>query len=197
MSLLFSLLFAHQRYNLLNSCLMDFFLLIKNGRLAFLMEWIITQQGEKLDHISYVSVFKDIRQEWATLQQEQQEQRQLLLQQQRQQEEQEQEQEQDREERGAEIEGEEQAENIEDEDSLTADTTQPGQINVATDSETESALTEVLTDETEADAEAEANDEDVVSSSRAHNSNSDGDDADDQHASTGMAPVYFFFFIVS
>ena len=43
---------------------MDLFLLIKNERLTLLMDWMMAEEGERLEALTYVGVFKGMRDEW-------------------------------------------------------------------------------------------------------------------------------------
>ena len=65
LSQLFVLFHANERYNLLNSSLIDLFLLVKADRLAVVMDAMVEAEGERLERVSYVSVFAGLRQEWA------------------------------------------------------------------------------------------------------------------------------------
>ena len=61
---LFVLFYSNERYNLLNSSLIDLFLLIKADRLVLVMDEMMQAEGERLEHVSYVNVFAGIRYEW-------------------------------------------------------------------------------------------------------------------------------------
>ena len=65
LSQLFVLFHANERYNLLNSSLIDLFLLVKADRLVVVMDAMVEAEGERLERVSYVSVFAGLRQEWA------------------------------------------------------------------------------------------------------------------------------------
>ena len=61
---LFLLFYSNDRYNLLNSSLIDLFLLIKADRLVLVMDEMMEAEGERLERVGYVNVFSGIRYEW-------------------------------------------------------------------------------------------------------------------------------------
>ena len=61
---LFLLFYSNDRYNLLNSSLIDLFLLVKADRLVLVMDEMMETEGERLERVSYVNVFAGIRYEW-------------------------------------------------------------------------------------------------------------------------------------
>lgn len=64
---LFLLFYSNERYNLLNSSLIDLFLLIKADRLTLVMDEMVETQGERLERVSYVNVFVGLRHEWSEM----------------------------------------------------------------------------------------------------------------------------------
>ena len=62
---LFVLFYSNERYNLLNSSLIDLFLVIKADRLTLVMDEMMDTEGERLERVSYVNVFAGIRYEWS------------------------------------------------------------------------------------------------------------------------------------
>lgn len=62
--LLMDCFLSSQRYNILNSALMDLWLLMKNEHIVVCMDWVSEHFGAQLESISYVDFFSTWRQDW-------------------------------------------------------------------------------------------------------------------------------------
>ena len=71
LQLCFRLFYANQRYNLLNSCLCDLFLLARNEKLSLVMDWMAETEGERLESLPYISAFASLRKDWERVKEEQ------------------------------------------------------------------------------------------------------------------------------